>query len=274
MFARTPRIGTVMAAFLRRTWLERKLEWLAVGIRLAGMTIAILSYSFLGRFVDAAPNPTLESYRGRYGLYLIIGMAALDLQTSLMSALASSIRNAQITGALESLLSTPTPIALVLWGASIPDLLGLVVRLVFYSAMGALFFSSGGTLLTWSLAGGVLAMLIAAILALSALGIIGAALTLMLRRSDPLQVLLATLSMIAGGVVYPRAILPPALSALGSCLPITHVLTGLRAAIVGQSWSAAFAHLMLMTLILGPLGVWLFSRALKRAREDGSLTAF
>jgi ABC-2 type transport system permease protein len=90
--------------------------------------------------------------------------------------------------------------------------------------------------------------------------------------------LLAATSAIAGGVLYPRGILPGWVQAVGQLLPIAPVLDGLRAAVVTGKGplelGQPLGRLAAIVALVGPLGLWLFLRMVARAREDGSLTSF
>src|SRR5262249_15483215 len=123
------RISTVAAAFLRRSWLEQTVRWSPVVLQLGGFALGILSQAYLGRLVDAAPNPPLSEYAGHYAAFLLLGVAVLDLQGSTVTGLGESIREAQLSGSLEALLATPAPTALMLFALALPDVLWAAVRL-------------------------------------------------------------------------------------------------------------------------------------------------
>jgi ABC-2 type transport system permease protein len=265
----------VVAAFARRALYEQTSRWTSVVLQLVAFGLGLLSQAFLGRLVDAAPNGQLGPYAGRYAAYLVIGIAVLDLQNAVVSGLSYKIREAQNSGSLEALLATPTPTALVLFAIVVPDLLWVLVRLVFYGAVGALLFGlrlEGMSLL------GAAAVMVAAMAAFGALALVGATLTMVLRRSDPLSLLVASSSLIAGGVLYPRGILPRPLVLLGQALPITPALEAARAALVMGAGPVALAaplgRLAAFALVGGAAGLWLFARALGRARAEGSLTSY
>jgi ABC-2 type transport system permease protein len=267
-------LGNVILAFLRRALLERTVFWTSTLMQAAGFVIGLLSQAFLGRFVDAAPNGQLGAYAGRYSAFLLVGISALDLQTVIVGGLANEIREAQHSGSLEALLATPTPAPLVLAGLVVPDLAAAVLRLTAYAALGSLLFG-----LRWDAANAaaVVLVLVVASVAFGALALVGATLTMELRRANPLSLLIASSSLIAGGVIYPRAILPRPLALAGQLLPITPALDALRAAVVQgaapSALGAPLAHLCAFAVAGSAVGAWLFSRALARARSDGSLTS-
>jgi ABC-type polysaccharide/polyol phosphate export permease len=131
---------------------------------------------------------------------------------------------------------------------------------------GAASFAGAGVVLLVAMAG------------FATLSLAGGALTMILRRANPLNLVIASTSLIAGGVLYPRGILPHPLRWAGALLPITPALDGLRAAIVhGQGplqLGGPLLRLAAFALLGGPLAAWLFTRSLARARQDGSLTSY
>jgi ABC-type polysaccharide/polyol phosphate export permease len=60
------------------------------------------------------------------------------------------------------------------------------------------------------------------------LGLLTAGTTMLVRRSNPVAVLLGSLSFFVAGVMYPVTVLPPWLQAVGRFLPLTHALVVLR----------------------------------------------
>jgi ABC-2 type transport system permease protein len=265
----------VIAASVRRSLYEETSELTPAVIQLVSFAIVLLSQAYLARMVDAAPNHALGDFTGHYASFLLLGMALLDLQHTVIGGLGRRIRQAQVQGSLESLLATPTPTWLVLLALSVPDVLWALGRMGIYALAGWLLFDLHFATVNLL---GLLVILFAALLGFAAFTLIGAAITMLLRRADPLNLLVAAASMIAGGVFYPRTILPHWLALAGDVLPIVPALDGLREAMLHAAGPLALAgplgRLGLMVLVVGPIGAWLFSRMLARAREDGSLTSY
>jgi ABC-2 type transport system permease protein len=265
----------VLAASLRRSLLEATSELTPVALQLVSLFFGLLSQAFLGHLVDAGYNGALGAYEGHYATFLLLGMALLDLQNSVVGGLSRSIREAQLYGSLETLLTTPTPLPLLLFSLALPDLVQALGRLLLFALAGVVMF---GLKLSAVNVLGVVVVLLASITGFAALTLVGAALTMILRRADPLKLLIAAASLIAGGVFYPRSILPHWLGWLGSILPIAPALDALRAACVydaGPLEPTVYRPLIRLgafVLTVGPLGAWLFARTLSRARHEGSLT--
>jgi ABC-2 type transport system permease protein len=271
------RASVVLAASLRRALVEQSSELTPLAIGLASLVLALVSQAFLGHLVDAGYNAALGAYEGHYATFLLLGMALLDVQFSVIGGLSRSIREAQIYGTFESLLATPTPMPLLLLALALPEIVFALARLLFYAALGVILFGLKIDVVNLF---GVTVVLTAAFAGFAALTLFGASLTMILRRADPLTVLISTSSMIAGGVFYPRGIMPHWMAAVGGVLPIAPAVDALRAACVyhaGPMEPSVLRPLLRLgafVLVAGPLGAWLFSRTLARARQEGSLTSF
>ncbi len=272
-----PRVAIlpVLGASVRRALYETGSELTPTLMQLVGLAMGLLSQAYLGKLVDSAPNAQLGSYAGHFATFLLLGTAMLDLQNAIVGGLGQKIRQAQLQGSLEGLLATPTPPSLVLLALALPDVLLALGRMVIYAIAGRLVF---GLRFQTVNPLGVLVMLAAAMAAFGVVALIGASLTMLLRRADPLNVLIAAASMIAGGVFYPRGILPHWAGLLGTFLPIAPVLDGLREAVVHSAGPMQLGEPLLrlgvMVLLVGPMAAWLFGRMLARARIDGSLTSY
>ena len=181
----------------------------------------------------------------------------------------------QLQGTLEAMLATPTPPWLVLAGVGLPDLLGAGLRAAAYLVLLPLVAPG---LLGHAALGASFLTVALAFLAFGALGLAGAAFTLLWRRGNPLGLLVGGLSMIAGGVLYPASVLPPWLRAVGALLPVSPALAALRGAVLDgrgvMELAGPLARLALFAGLLAPLAAGLFAYALARARDDGSLSSY
>jgi ABC-2 type transport system permease protein len=114
--------------------------------------------------------------------------------------------------------------------------------------------------------------------AFSGLGLLAAGTTMLVRRMNPVAMVIGSLSFFLSGVLYPVSVLPAWLRAIGRLLPLTHTLAVLRGALlVGLSPAAladSFGALIVFAGLLAPVGTAVFAFALRRARIDGSLSHY
>jgi ABC-2 type transport system permease protein len=116
------------------------------------------------------------------------------------------------------------------------------------------------------------------IAAFSGLGLLAAGTTMLVRRLNPVALVIGSLSVFLSGVLYPVTVLPGWLRAVGKLLPLTHTLNVLRGALlIGASPAAladSFIALVVFAGVLAPIGAGVFAFALRRARLDGSLSHY
>ncbi|HVX96919.1 MAG TPA: ABC transporter permease [Polyangia bacterium] len=243
--------------------------------RFAGFAVAVVSMVFFARFVGAAANPHMAAYGGNYLGFLAIGYLATELQTVGIQGLARRVRTSQIMGTLEAELATPAPAWMVLAAAPVYEF-GT-------SALRSAVYLFGATLLVGLDLGrtNALTVIVAVPLVLAAfvgLGLFTAGSTMLVRRTNPVSIILGSLSLFVSGVMYPVSVLPSWLRVVGRALPLTHVLVVLRGAFLsGASPSAvggSLAALAIFAAVLIPAGAATFAYALRRARIDGSLSHY
>ncbi len=101
---------------------------------------------------------------------------------------------------------------------------------------------------------------------------------MLVRRLNPVAMVIGSLSFFLSGVMYPVTVLPAWLRAVGRLLPLTHALVVLRGALlIGSGLGALRASLLALLVfagLLAPVGAAMFAFALRRARVDGSLSHY
>ena len=112
----------------------------------------------------------------------------------------------------------------------------------------------------------------------SGIGIISAAVVLLVKKGDPVTWLLGSVSSLLAGVYYPVEVLPGWLEPLSRVLPLTYALDAMRLSMlqghsIADLCSDIFA-LLAFTVILTPLAFLVFKKALKRAKKEGSLIQY
>jgi ABC-2 type transport system permease protein len=268
-------IGRVAVAFLARGLREQISYRAAFALRLITIALSLGSFFFLARFVESGGSPLLARYGGDYLSFGLVGMIVLNLQYVAVSAYPRSIREAQVAGTLEAMLATPTPSWLVLLCSPLYEFVVAFAWAILYLAAGGLLL---GVRFEHASPGAIAIAIPLCVVAFASIGFFGAALTMLLRRSDPISLTLGGLSALLGGVFYPTAVLPPWLRSISALLPITHTLELVRrAAFAGAGLGELAGPLLglgLFCAVAAPLGLLAFSCTLRRARRDGSLTHF
>lgn len=240
-----------------------------------GIFFTVVTFHFMARLVDGGNVAALDRFGGRYFTFVLIGIALSNYLSVATRAYADRLREAQVTGTLEAMLMTPTPVGQIIAFSSIYDFLFASVRVILYLLVGAAFFGLDTARANWGAAAVFLAL---AVLTFSSLGILSASFILVFKRGDPLTMIYGVMSYLFGGVYYPVDLLPDWLRALSMLLPITWALDGMRMALMQGAGAAASADkiwvLLAFSAVLWPLSIWSFSWAVRKAKRDGSLGKF
>jgi len=269
-------IGAYKAyAFLRKDFLVESSYRFAFCFSMLTSLVPVFTFFYVGRLMVASASPGLQAYGGDYFSFVLIGIAFTEYFLTALATYSSTIRRSQLAGCLEALFSTRTR----------------GVAIVLYSALYA-FTAKTVNILTIILVGGLLlgaqvknanipaALLTLAlsIIAFSALGILSAAITLIIKTGDPIQWACGAAVSLLGGAVFPVCLLPRWLQAIAKCLPITYAMDAMREAVVlGHSASMLMGPLLTLAAMGGILHVaatGCFAAALRRARRTAGLAGY
>jgi len=265
----------VLVAFARRETSAISGYRVSFLFRGFSFAISVLALAFLSRLVGAAANPHLAEYGGDYLTFAVVGLVVMDFQQVAVMNLSQRVRNSQIMGLFEAELATPVPPWIVLGVGPAYELVLAMFRSAVYFALIAVVFGVSFPRASFA----TLALAAPLILgAFGGIGLLAAATTMLVRRSNPVGTLLASASFLLSGVAYPVSVLPAGLRVLGQALPTTHALELVRGALLrGASPSELGTSILALALFAGltiPLGAALFVFALRRARIDGSLSHY
>ncbi|HEY0429262.1 MAG TPA: ABC transporter permease [Pyrinomonadaceae bacterium] len=230
----------------------------------------IFSYTFVKADYEQWQNPLVA---------WLTGMAMLNYFMTGFSSLANAIRQEQMQGTLESVLLTPINVPTVIVSSSAWAYVEATFYSFLYLFFGWLFFNvqyKGSYLLA-------LTFLILTTLCLACIGILSASFTMAFKRGDPFAILLGAGTALFSGVFYPKEMLQEALGetagkAISYVNPATHGLEGIRSVLIqGKNFAEvrfSFFTLILFLAVLLPFSLWVFSRAIRRAKREGSLIQY
>jgi len=192
-----------------------------------------------------------------------------------LSNFASSIRDGQMTGTLEIMLLSPSRLSAILLSSSIWPYIMTTVNVIVYLVVGMLVFGfsvSQANFLT------ALVVLILSIASFSGFGILSAAVVLVVKKGDPIAIVFGGVSTLLSGVFYPITVLPGWLTPLSHALPMTYALDAMRLAMLKNAslYDVRLDILAMLgfAVVLIPLSFFVFRKALKRAKKEGSLLQY
>jgi ABC-2 type transport system permease protein len=208
-----------------------------------------------------------------YFQFLAVNFAFVHFQGAALNSFAETIREGQLTGTLEVVLATPTTLPVLVlssaaWSFTLTGLQTLTYLIV--AMLFGLDLSHVNVLTAF-------VFLILTIAAVSPLGVFAAALAMVIKKPGPIEYVSTASAQLFGGVFLPLASLPFAMQAIGWCLPITHALVGFRAATAGAALAEVSSDaiwLVVASVVLMPLSLWIFARAVRKARIDGTLAMY
>lgn len=238
----------------------------------------VTTFYFISRIFAGFPLAQYRQWQNPLTAWLT-GMAMLNYFLVGFSALANAIRQEQVQGTLESVLLTPINVPTVVVASSAWAYVDATFNSFLYLFFGWLFFDvqyQGSFLLA-------LVFLILTTLVLASLGILSASFAMVFKRGDPFAILLGASTALFSGVFYPKEMLQETLGetggkALSYVNPSTHGLEGIRAVLIeGKSFAEVqtqFFILLGFLVVLLPFALWVFGRAIKRAKREGSLIQY
>jgi ABC-2 type transport system permease protein len=267
-----PQVARI-AAITRRDMKTESSYKLRYATRVFEVAITGVVVFNLSKLVVGAP--ALAKYGGEYFDFAMVGLAVMSVAALGIGTFNQNILREQSIGTMEVLLSTPTPISVLLAGSFVFPMLLTMIDLVLYFGFGLGLFGNGlrlvGVLYSIPLLGLTLA-------SFCAFGIVSAALLVLIKRGDPLTAPFTLLTSILSGALFPVSTFPPIVQALARTFPAYYGITGLREALLtAAGWRDILPDILMLAafdVVLLPLSVNVFSRALAAARRSGTLANY
>jgi len=273
-----------MIPFLRRVWAFIVRDWqlelsyrMQFFLRVLSVLIVVTTLFFISKIFTGFADPRFAQWRDPLAAWLT-GLAVLNYFMTGFSSLANAIRQEQVQGTLESVLMTPISVPTVIVASSAWDFVQATFFSSLYLVFGWLFFDvhyRGSFLLAFL-------FLVLTTVVLSCLGILSASFAMVFKRGDPFGVFLGTGSALFSGVFFPTQLIKQYAGAgvanISRLLPPTYGLDGIRRVLIqGQSFAEVRKPFFILLLFLGallPLSLWVFNRAVRRAKREGSLIQY
>ncbi|MBI4361807.1 MAG: ABC transporter permease [Euryarchaeota archaeon] len=267
-----------LGAFVGRgfkIWWSYKL-WVALD--LLGTISFVLVYWFLSTIVSPE-RIRAAGYGESFFSFALVGIAYYQFLWASVQSLSRAIRDEQWMGTMETLLSGATSFPTVLLGESlyrfIEAAVFLVAALLVGAALGPL-----GLILTPATVLSALVLSLFLVTSHVAIGLFSAAMVLRIKEGDPVVWAFNWFNNLLSGVLYPIALLPPALAWVAQALPLTYALDGIRRVLLrgetlaGPAIQGDLAFLLLWTSLMLPLGLLAFRQSLRSVKRRGELGTY
>ena len=263
-----------LMAFLRLDLRESLTYKFSFIYSVVGIFFSTAAFFFVSKLV--APGvPSLIPFGGDYFSFAVVGVAFSSLLGIFQEGLPAVIRSAQVSGTLEALLVTQTPVSTILLGSSLYSLAFQSIRTVLHLILAIAVFGMKLGQVNWP---GVLAVFVLTAVCFLSLGILSASFILVYKMGNPLSWFLGSVSGLLGGMVFPVAILPAWIRWASFLLPVTYSLNGMRRSLLASARFGAIlpdiAALAVFNAVLLPLSLLAFRAAVRKAKRDGTLTHY
>ena len=263
-----------IAALIRATWLHVTSYKLQLVVSIVALFTAVVPVYFVSNALQPMMANSVADQGGQYFGFVIVGLVTYFCIATAVSALHSSLNGEIRSGGLEALLSTPTPIGIIMVGMMGQALsvtgMRVGVLLIAASFLGAKFTGLGMLF--------AFPILILLVLAYAGLGMFAASMVLAFKTPGPLPAVILTLSALFGGVYYPPQVIPSWLQVGSYVVPMTYGLRAMRQAMLeGASLATISTDLLILAVLTVALlasGAVVFSAALRYARATGTLAQY
>jgi ABC-2 type transport system permease protein len=261
-----------LLAFVRRDFLTAISYRMAFVSDIVSLIGHVVVFYFIGLLVDASKLPLYGGSRVTYLEYASIGIALGLFLHFALERVATALRNEQMIGTLESLLTTPTRTLTLQLGSIAFDFLYLPLRLGLFLAAVAVAFglhlSPAGILPS-------LILLLVFIPFVWGLGVISAAAVITFRRGAGVVGFGGLVLGLLSGIYFPTELLPGSLGAIVKWNPVAITIESTREALLSSiTWSEIATDVALMapfSVLSVVLGMALFRAAIRRERRLGTL---
>ncbi len=230
-------------------------------------------FFYVARFVDSPQLERAIPQAGGYFAFSLVGFIFLDYLNISLDTFDRSLQEARDSGTLEHLLVTQTSLPAIVAGSALYPFVATTLRIAIYIAWSVLLFHFPLGAANWT---GVIAVLLATLLAFCGLGILSSCYLLLFKRGNPAKWFLLGISSVTGGTLFPVSILPDWLQVVARLNPVTYALDGMRTALLGNAGFSALLQplgvLLAFAAVLLPVSMLVFSWSLRRTKHNGTLT--
>ncbi|HBE03870.1 MAG: hypothetical protein A2096_08705 [Spirochaetes bacterium GWF1_41_5] len=262
-------------AFIRRDFIIDTSYKFSFVFDLIGSALPLVTFYFVGKLVDSSSSADFKFGGHGYFQFVIIGVSLTQYFMTAMSAFADTVRREQMEGCLEAMLSTRTSPMQMIMLSPLYSFLFNILHLIIILAAGGFFFGVDYSTANIS---GALVILILTILAFSGIGILSAAVIVLIKKGDPVEWIFGSILTLISGAYFPVSVLPGWLQKTAEFSPLKYSLDGLRLALFsGYNIFQLRNNIYCLGIAAGiilPLGILFFSRAVNKGRKDGSLMKY
>lgn len=235
----------------------------------------LVIFRFLGDLVAPRASASLTRYGAGYFAFAVVGVAFARYFDRMLRMFSESVRNAQVTGCLEAMLSSQTGGVTIILMSSLYGLIYGALQLVIILSGAVVIF--GVDLRRINLPATVLVLIVSAGIFVG-FGVLSAAAIVWLKKGDPITWILGGFGTILGGAYFPTDVMPAWLQKISILIPITYSLDALRLTMLQgatvRSVARPLVTLLVMAVVLVPASLGIFTAAIHKGRKEGTLMQY
>jgi ABC-2 type transport system permease protein len=236
------------------------------------MFVSIAIFYFINLFVGEVPG------YGNYFTFVLIGLAINQFTQITLTTYLQTMHTLYWSNWLEILLTSPTRTNTFFTAVMIWNYLYSSVGVAFYFLVGIIVF--GATFTFTSTAWVAILLLVLLVISLSGIGLISASMFLLANAKgsvEPIGWVISTISGLVAGVYFPPEFLPKWVQSISWLLPQTYAIDAIRKILLqGDDFFDSYiqltiVYLIVFSIILIPLGLWMFRLGIRKAEREGTL---
>jgi ABC-type multidrug transport system ATPase subunit/ABC-type polysaccharide/polyol phosphate export permease len=266
----------IAGALIKRDMLSETSYRFSFFMQIVEIFLTVVALYFLSKMLgQGAVEKHLLPYGGDYFSFALIGIAFYSYFNIGFSSFAAKLQEAQSTGTLEAMLSTPADLSTIVLGSSLWRFIMTSIRVMIFLVCGAFMFPDGleaGNLPLAAL------IIILTVVSASSFGIVSASFIIVVKRGDPISWLFRSASWLMGGVVFPVTVLPIWMQKISLLLPTVYALKAMRMVLLkGATFGDVLPQigaLCVFCFLLLPISLATLKYAVKRSKREGTLTHY
>lgn len=262
-----------VAALVRRDLLIE----VSYHFRLIFFLTGAFAAAFLAYYVSdlVTDSPLLAEYDGTYFDFVVVGIAVTSYASLGVSTFTQQVMSEMGAGTLEVLLSGPNRIGTLLAGGFVVPWLFTTIEVAALIGVGVGVFGAGVSI--GHVAAGIPVVALT-LVNFGALGVVSAALVLLVKRGDPISGPVFQATLLMSGAVFPIELFPGWLEWACRLTPAYYGVRGSREALLTDAGLTGtldeIAILVAFDVVAVPLALILFGRSIRSAKRYGLLTSY
>ena len=263
-----------IAALVRAGWRTATSYRVRFTFSLLSIVVTIVPLYFVSRALQPVMAPVIATEGVHYFAFVTLGMFAVGVVGSALSALPDAISRDLNSGFFEAVVSTPTGPGAVALGLSGYSIMRNTLR-------GAILVMAGTVLginLAWERLPYALVIILLIVLAHFGIGLIAGALVIAFRTNVGIPQMVLLASGLLGGVYYPTTVIPSWIERVADVVPLAYGLRALRHTLLdGRGFHLVLNDLGVLfafAIVLLATGSMAYRASLRYARQAGSLSQY